>query len=136
MPTSDFHGKPYDAGTLSKLRIFELYTQEWIPVFLSPAEPKFEEMHIFDFFSGPGKDSAGNYGSPLRILDQLRRYHRKGLAGWRKVRIVAHLFDSNRQKIERLASVLQEGGWEIPGVQIDLRSLAFRDALMLTRLFS
>ena len=129
MPKSDFHDKPYDAGTLSKLGIFELYTQEWIPVFLSAAEPRFEEVHIFDFFSGPGKDSAGIHGSPLRILDQLRRYHRKGLAGWRKVRIVAHLFDRERRKIERLASILQEGGWEIPGVQIYLRPLTFREAL-------
>ena len=128
MPRSDFHDKPYDDGTLSKLRIFELYAQEWIPVFLSQAEPKFEEVHIFDLFSGPGQDSAGNYGSPLRILDQLRRYHRKGLAGWRKVRVAAHMFDSDRRKTERLASVLQERGWEIPGVQIDNRALEFRDA--------
>jgi hypothetical protein len=57
MGNKDFHNKPYDAGTLAKLRIFELYTQEWIPVFLSQPEPKFREMHIFDFFCGPGADA-------------------------------------------------------------------------------
>jgi three-Cys-motif partner protein len=129
MAAKNFHDKPYDAGTLAKLRIFELYAQEWIPVFLSQAEPKFEEVHIFDFFSGPGTDSLGIYGSPLRMLNQFRRYQRDGLAGWGKVRIVAHLFDSDRRKIDRLASILQEEEWKIPGVQIDLKLLAFSDAL-------
>ena len=59
MATKDFHDKPYDAGTLAKLRIFELYTQEWIPVFLSKPDPRFKEVHLFDFFSGPGTDSKG-----------------------------------------------------------------------------
>ena len=57
MGNKDFHNRPYDAGTLAKLTIFELYTQEWIPVFLSRAKPSFEAVHIFDFFSGPGRDS-------------------------------------------------------------------------------
>jgi len=125
----DFHDKPYDAGTVAKLRIFELYTQEWIPVFLSQPQPKFSEMHIFDFFSGPGKDSEGVHGSPLRILEQLRRYYDKGMAGWSKVKIVVHLFDEDREKIEQLASILERQEWKIPGVQIDCKPLAFRDAL-------
>ncbi len=125
----NFHDKSYDAGTLAKLSIFELYAQEWIPVFLSPPEPKFHEVHLFDFFCGPGKDLAGVYGSPLRILDQLRRYHKKGLAGWTKVRIVVHFFDSEREKIDRLGTVLRETEWAIPGIEMDLKPLAFRDAL-------
>ena len=129
MATKDFHDKPYDPGTLAKLRIFELYAQEWIPVFLSQTPPKFDEVHLFDFFSGPGKDSVGTYGSPLRILGQLCRYQQKDLAGWSKVRIVVHLFDNDRQKIDRLALVLKERKWTVPGVQIDLGPLAFRDAL-------
>lgn len=129
MPAADFHKKPFDEGTLAKLQIFELYAQEWIPVFLSPAEPKFQEVHIFDFFCGPGTDSKGTYGSPLRILNQLRGYHTKGMAGWNKARIVVHLFDEDREKIERLESVLNSSEWKIPGIQIDCRPLAFQDAL-------
>jgi len=125
----DFHDKSYDAGTLAKLSVFELYAQEWIPVFLSPPEPKFDEVHLFDFFCGPGKDLAGVHGSPLRILDQLRRYHQKGMAGWKKVRIVVHLFDAEKEKIERLGTVLRELEWAIPGVEMDLKCLAFCDAL-------
>jgi three-Cys-motif partner protein len=129
MPASDFHDKPYDAGTLTKLRISELYSQEWIPVFLSQAQPKFDEVHIFDFFSGPGTDSVGILGSPLRILDQLRRYHGKGMAGWEKVRIEVHLFDEDSQKIEQLKAILQQAEWMIPGVHIDCRPLTFQEAL-------
>ncbi|HWD17695.1 MAG TPA: three-Cys-motif partner protein TcmP [Verrucomicrobiae bacterium] len=126
----DFHDKPYDPGTLTKLRIFELYAQAWIPVFLSPVQPKFSEVHIFDFFCGPGKDSEGIHGSPLRILAQLRKYQEKGLAGWGKVSIAVHLYDENREKVAQLKTFLQEEReWSIPGVKIDCQALAFKDAL-------
>jgi hypothetical protein len=35
MATGGFHEKPFDEGTLTKLEIFQLYTREWLPVFLS-----------------------------------------------------------------------------------------------------
>lgn len=130
MGNRDFHDKPYDAGTLAKLRIFEFYAQEWIPVFVSRPEPKFKEVHIFDFFSGPGTDSEGTPGSPLRILSQLRAYHEKGMAGWNKVRIAVHLLDKDQNKISSLRSILQSGEWDIRGVQLDCRPLAFQDALL------
>jgi three-Cys-motif partner protein len=117
----DFHDKPYDAGTVAKLRIFELYAQEWIPVFLSQPQPRFSEAHVFDFFAGPGKDCEGVPGSPLRILEQFRRYYERRMAGWSKVRIVVHFFDEDREKIERLASILGNPEWKIPGVQMDCK---------------
>ena len=129
MATTDFHEKPYDDGTIAKLRIFELYTQEWIPVFLSKPNPNFNEVHIFDFFSGPGCDSGGTPGSPLRILDQLRNYHKKGLAGWGRTKIVVHLFDEIKKKSSELAEIVASAEWRIPGVQIDCRPLVFKDAL-------
>jgi three-Cys-motif partner protein len=130
MGNQDFHEKPYDDGTLAKLRIFELYAQEWIPVFVSKPNPHFKAVHIFDFFCGPGTDSQGVNGSPLRILAQLRDYHAKGVAGWSKVGIFVHLFDADQVKIDKLQSFLQLPEWQIPGVQVDCRSLAFQDALV------
>jgi three-Cys-motif partner protein len=129
MGNSDFHEKPYDAGTLVKLRIFELYTQEWVPVFVSQPAPKFNEIHIFDFFCGPGTDSDGVWGSPLRILTQLRNYQQKGMAGWDKVRIVVHLFDENPEKITSVKSFLSADDWQVIGVEVDCRPLQFRVAL-------
>jgi three-Cys-motif partner protein len=128
--SDDFHRKPFDEGTLTKLRIFELYAQEWIPVFLSSPSPKFDAVHICDFFCGPGTDCIQTYGSPLRVLDRLRKYHEQGLTGWGKVPIVVHLFDQDANKIARLRSIIDGQEWIIPNVQIDCRSLEFKDALV------
>jgi three-Cys-motif partner protein len=126
-----FHEKPYDEGTLAKLQIFELYIQEWIPVFLSREQPVFSGgVHIFDFFCGPGTDSKGVYGSPLRILRQLRGYYEKPLAGWGKIPIVAHFHDDNAAKIEKLGQLLAADEWKVPSVTIDRRILKFQDALV------
>jgi three-Cys-motif partner protein len=129
MATRGFHEKPYDDGTLAKLKIFELYVQGWIPVFVSPSIPAFQEVHIFDFFSGPGGDSTGEIGSPLRILRQLISYHRKGMASWNNVRIVVHLFDSDEAKIEQLKFTTAQQEWIVPGVEIDCRAVTFQAAL-------
>jgi three-Cys-motif partner protein len=133
MPNSRFHKEPYDAGTLTKLKIFEFYAQEWIPVFTSSSEPPFDEVHIFDLFCGPGTDSNGVYGSPLRILDQLRRYQRKGMAGWSKVRIIVHLSDSQQGKVDELLSILSDPAWNVPGVVVEAKTVEFKEALIIHR---
>lgn len=129
MDIMDFHEKPYDAGTLAKLGIFELYAQEWIPVFVSKPIPVFQEVHLFDFFCGPGTDSTGVHGSPLRTLGQLRSYYRKGMAGWDKVRIFMHCYDNDPDKVASLQAIIQGSDWKIPGVKVDCRVLAFQEAL-------
>ena len=102
----DFHERAYDEGTLAKLRIFELYAQEWIPVFLNPKKPFATSVHLFDFFCGPGTDSKETYGSPLRLLNQLRRYQKLGLALWGKIPIVVHFSDSDARKVQELESTI------------------------------
>lgn len=129
MSNSGFHEKPYDAGTLTKLRIFEFYVQAWIPVFVSRPEPAFSELHIFDLFSGPGTDSAGSPGSPLLILRQLRSYQASGMAGWSKVKIAVHFSDANEEKIDELHKRLDTPDWRIPGVNIECDAITFQAAL-------
>jgi three-Cys-motif partner protein len=129
MKREEFHDKPYDEGTLTKLRIFELYVQEWIPVFLAKPDSYFEEIHIFDFFAGPGRDANGVAGSPLRILEQLRRYEAMGLAGWHKMRKTVHFFDLNEDKIRTLQQALTDDEITVSGVQINVRALEFTSAL-------
>ena len=129
MGNKDFHEKAFDPGTLSKLHIFELYAQEWIPVFVSRAEPTFKEIHIFDFFCGPGKDSANTPGSPLRILSQLKGFYEQGMAGWSKVRIVVHFFDGSEKKVEQLKATILSENLNLAGVEVDWRALSFHDAL-------
>ena len=74
---TSFHDKPFDDGTQLKLEIFGGYIREWLPVFLTKyrnARKNFNRVNIFDFFSGPGRDTAGIAGSPLKILKELKEY--------------------------------------------------------------
>ena len=119
----------YDEATLIKLKIFELYAQEWIPVFLSKEQPDFNVIHIFDFFSGPGSDDQGNPGSPHRILKQLQQYQNAGLAGWDRVDIHVHFYDESQSKVAKLRETIGKAEWLIPNVRIDCQQLAFNDAL-------
>ncbi len=68
----DFHNKPFDDETILKLQIFQGYIREWLPVFLSGKN--FNTIYIFDFFAGPGKDLNDQDGSPLIILDEVKKY--------------------------------------------------------------
>jgi len=79
---TDFHNKPFDEGTLVKLEIFQLYAREWLPVFLSSINPPKPEVHVFDFFAGPGVDSNNVEGSPLRIINEAigKRYYVGGFS--------------------------------------------------------
>ena len=90
MTASDFHKKTFDEGTLTKLQIFELYSREWLPVFLAQERPLRPEIHLFDFFAGPGTDVVGEFGSPLRLLRQLKGY--QGMLGWPRVGVHVHFF--------------------------------------------
>lgn len=128
MPDPAFHDKPFEPGTLTKLRIFELYTQEWVPVFLSKPDPRFE-VHIFDFFCGPGTDSIGQHGSPLRILDVLCAYQKQGLAGWGRAILTVHLFDADAEKIAQLTKTIRRLGDAPSGVNLDIRAIPFAMAL-------
>jgi len=68
----DFHDKAFDEGTKVKLRLFENYIAEWLPVFLSSAKRK--RINIVDFFAGPGRDVKGVEGSPLIALRQIYEF--------------------------------------------------------------
>ena len=65
-----FYEKTFDHATQVKLDVFRQYLKEWLPVFTS----KGEEVSIYDFFAGPGKDAAGNPGSSLIIVEELKRF--------------------------------------------------------------
>lgn len=127
MPAKDFHNKSFDEGTLTKLQIFELYAREWLPVFLSRERPPKSEVHLFDFFAGPGTDSTGAWGSPLRLLRQLKDY--QGLPGYSHVRVHAHFFDASRRVITQLEANIDDQRLRPPGVTLDIRSLRFKEAL-------
>lgn len=69
MATRNLHDHPFDEGTIVKLEIFEDYLKEWLPTFvMSHAD---NDIWVFDFFAGTGRDLNGIAGSPIRILQQI-----------------------------------------------------------------
>jgi three-Cys-motif partner protein len=117
MAGDDFHNEPFDEGTLTKLDIYQLYTREWLPVFLAKESEYVRAVHLFDFFAGPGTDATGVFGSPLRTLEVLKEYSRDArLHAWGKVPITAHFYDATRWKAKKLKAVVESDAWRIPGV--------------------
>jgi three-Cys-motif partner protein len=126
VPSRDFHKKPFDEGTVTKLQIFELYVRSWLPVFLSPKTPSRRELHIFDFFAGPGTDSKGIFGSPLRILQQIHNF--SALPGYKTIQIHVHFFDQDVNKIRGLEEKIGIHHLRLAGVTFDIKPLDFNQA--------
>lgn len=74
--SKNFHDQPFDDGTRIKLDIFRRYIREWISVFMTESPSLFHvsTINIFDLFCGPGEDTSGNPGSPMIIVEELKKY--------------------------------------------------------------
>ena len=99
MGSKNIHIEPFDKGTITKLEIFEDYAQAWIPTFVM--QPHVTEVHIFDFFSGPGYDSENVPGSPIRILEKIKEHLGNIMSN--KTKIVLHLneYEPNKKKQDK-----------------------------------
>ena len=102
---SDFHEKPFDEGTIAKLEMFQLYAREWLPVFLSSIKPIWPEVHIFDFFCGPGQDVNGVVGSPVRIVEEVMKCKHRLAEG--NIKLYFHFSDADSDKTEALRAHLK-----------------------------
>lgn len=122
----DFHEKPFDEGTLAKLELFQLYARAWLPVFLSGAEPVWPEVHIFDFFAGPGQDVAGTAGSPLRIVQEAIDCRHKLIEG--KVHLHFHFSDADEAKTRALESCLRPLIEKLPHATLDVQAIPFEES--------
>jgi three-Cys-motif partner protein len=105
MPYKDLHSEPFDETTVTKLEIFEDYAEAWIPTFVM--QPSINEIHVFDFFSGPGYDKNEVAGSPIRLLTKISSY--LGLFLSTKTKIVLHLneFEPGKAKQEKFELLRQ-----------------------------
>ncbi len=127
MASEDFHARPFDEGTLTKLRIFELYAREWLPVFLSQERPWCREVHVFDFFAGRGTDVTGVEGSPLRMLQEIAKT--RALPGWSQVKVVAHFYDAEDDHLRALKGAIEGQNLKIPDLEIEIEAIPFAKAL-------
>jgi hypothetical protein len=98
---AEFHAKPFDESTLLKLQIFRGYIREWLPVFLTGGKSR--EVHVYDFFAGPGSDAKGNPGSPLIILEELDAFvkERSSLVG-DTTSVTLHFNDENPKHVAQV----------------------------------
>jgi three-Cys-motif partner protein len=131
MAHRDFHDQAFDDATLTKLNIFEAYVGEWLPVFFANSQTWCQEVHLFDFFAGPGRDQKGVPGSPLRLMKQLDSQSRS--SRWSHLPVFAHFFDDDREKILRLKATLQEPGVTPRGVTLDVHPWDFETAWLQRR---
>jgi len=100
----DIHSKTFTEGTQLKLDVFRRYIREWVSVFMtdSPKLIHLAQINIFDFFSGPGVDGSGNPGSPLIIIDEIKKYCKsRGVLKSNK-KIQMYFNDFNKEKIKTL----------------------------------
>lgn len=97
MGTKNLHLEPFDNGTITKLEIFQDYAQAWIPTFVMQSH--LPEIHIFDFFAGPGYDSVGVSGSPIRILDKINEQLGNILSS--KTKIVLHFNEFEPDRVRQ-----------------------------------
>jgi three-Cys-motif partner protein len=70
MAKADINQTTFDDATKMKLDIFRECFKEWLPVFIHNHFN--EKSYIYDFFAGSGKDTDGNLGSPLILLQEAK----------------------------------------------------------------
>ncbi len=98
----DFHNLKFDRGTISKLEVFKEYFKESFPVFLH--SPYFDEIYVYDFFAGQGKNSNNEYGTAFHILEEIKPYCEEIRRSNKKVYLV---FNDNKES-EILGSNISE----------------------------
>lgn len=118
MPSKDLHQEPFDEATITKLDIFSHYFEDWLPVFFK----KFKRILVCDFFAGPGKDTQGRPGSPLRVLQTVKKFQKQIITNRMQVRIILNELD--KAKFEQLESTVNS---EIENLDPALREFIFVD---------
>jgi len=98
----DIHKNEFDFGTRIKLEIFRKYLRAWLPTFTKARKIYWKDIFIYDFFAGEGKDSEGNSGSPLIIIEELIAHHQSIESSNLNVRVVLN------EKLKRKFDVLKE----------------------------
>ena len=127
-----FHNRSFDDGTQLKLALFRRYIRKWLPVFLTRyggERKNFERINIYDFFAGPGYDPGGEAGSPIIIMEEIKKFCQRnpGLKANVDVRMVFN--DLKQKKIDQLEKAIQQVKCSETCCRTDCTTLPFREAL-------
>lgn len=100
--SNDFHNKPFDDSTKTKLELYKEYIKAWLPVFL---KSNIKNINIFDFFCGPGIDSKNTKGSPLLAIEVINSF--KNMIQTQKLSVNLYLNDNDSTKIDKLTKLIK-----------------------------
>lgn len=101
----DINKSEYTEETKLKLNIFRECFREWYPVFLH--NPFISRLYVYDMFAGSGKDSAGNYGSPLILLQEARGDKKQHCEFLNKNKKPSVVFGFNEKKTDKSKALQQ-----------------------------
>ena len=101
-------------------------------MFLASPAPTWKDVHVFDFFAGPGTDVTGVPGSPLRVLEELK-FAKGRCQGWTAVRTSAHFFDADRAKIEQLRTKSKALLSELSDLTLETEAWDFKTSFSAAR---
>src|SRR6266516_2668917 len=127
----DLHRKPFNEGTLAKLELFRGHITAWLSVFVKSERVTKKKIRVFDFFCGPGADSAGKKGSPLLILETLQGMGQSIRKMGYEVEV--YLNDADPAKIEALKQTLIERSLMAGPYQLHISCQKFLDAFNALR---
>lgn len=125
--TKDIHKGAFDESTFDKLKIFQDYTREWLPVFIMAKDIYWKKINIIDFFAGPGTDAVGNAGSPQLLIDELSVYNDKIKENGLEVNVFLNEF--NKKKYAELVSFITEIKDKYPNIKFETSNLDFSEAV-------
>src|SRR5690606_10668411 len=124
MPARDLHDNPFDDSTVAKLEIFEDYATAWLPTFVMSGE---RTVCVFDFFAGTGYDKRGVPGSPIRILNVIKKFVPRIFQ--KQTRVQVYFNEYKRAKFETLQEsceqYLRENADVKRAINLELTQLEF-----------
>jgi len=122
--TNNFFQK-FSEDTNVKLKLYENYLTEWLPVFIASHNPITKNVNILDLFCGPGMDGEGTLGSPLLTLKVLNGY--KEIVSRSQVNINLYFNDRDPDYIEELKGNIKDFGDISEKIKINLSNEDFKD---------
>ncbi|KYG77555.1 three-Cys-motif partner protein TcmP [Roseivirga spongicola] len=123
--TKDIHKNEFDFGTKIKLEIFREYLKAWLPTFTKARKIYWRDIYVYDFFSGEGKDSEGNSGSPLIIIEELLSHHEAIESN--KLNLTIVLNEKVKRKFNILKEVIDSNKPKEAPYKVELHQRAFKE---------
>ena len=128
-----FHKKAFDQATQLKLDIFRQYIREWVPVFLSKkfgnGAAAFKQINLYDYFSGPGTDAKGAFGSPLIIQEEIKAFCAAKSSIKADVPVRMMFNDIEEEFIAELQQHVSRNRCEKPCCSVEFSAQPFQDLL-------